>query len=296
MKRFRFFSPWSLGTIFLFTAHLTAAGLEQLQGDSTQVMLGQATLRDVVPACGNRGSAPGGSEERAARRLVLERSYHDGTLGHCAFALARACQEWESGPPGAAWPSFDRAARLCDDATIGWRGKVASRLDREDFLGAYADWVDGTEHGPVDSAALAPYAASVHAGLSLTSFPHLVPATLRLPPPSRDPEHAFRLSVMPGAGFLYANEPALAWRHFILGASLTGLVAWRVHAGLTATDRGEGWTAGLDAAAITLLLWKRYQVGGMHEARRKLREKNRRDGGSQVRALWMRENPFAPEN
>jgi hypothetical protein len=255
----------------------------------------QLSAHSHPPACGSRGSISVDPSESAARRLTLERAYHDGTLSHCAFALARACQEWESGPPGAAWPSFDKSIRLCPDGLAGWRGKVAARLDREDFLGAYADWTEGSEAGPEDSLALAPFKPAVHAGLSLTAFPNLADPSLRLPPPSRDPETAYRLSILPGAGFLYAGEPGLAWRHLLLGTTLTGLVAWRVQACVNAPSRKQGYAAGLDAAVLTLFLWKRYQVGGMREARRRLREKNRREGGSRVRELWIREQPFAPQ-
>lgn len=245
---------------------------------------------ELLP-CGERGARPMGPERKAGRQLALEHDLAVEGFTHCAYFLERACLEWESGDPGSGWQSFEMAYRFCDDKTVPARGRVAARLAGGDYAGAYAAWKAGSRAGAAESLALAGYAPAVYGGLSLTDFPVQGPVEWRQPPGPWDPERAWRLSLLPGAGYLYLGEGQLALQHLVLGAGLSTLVGWRLWGGWRGDGNDFRMAAFLDAGLLALL-WKRYYLGGMEEARRLAREKNRGYGAGRVRALWVRENPF----
>lgn len=278
--------------ITMFTQSTTAAWV--VAGLAGAVAATEAPLAMEYPVCGDRATVPLSFPEKAGRRLSLERLLNGGGVTHCGYFLARACMEWETRDPGAGLQAFEMAFRFCDDKTIAARGKVAARLDREDFAGAYVALMDGVGEGGVDSLALAPFERAVFGGLSLTDFPTRGPDAYRLAPAALDPEMAYRLSLLPGAGFLYAGEGRLALQHMMLGLGLSALAGWRIREGFRGWNHEVRMAAFMDAGVVTLFLWRRFYLGGMAEARRIAREKNRSQGAARVRAMWSSENPFAP--
>lgn len=251
-----------------------------------------ASDADEVPACGPHASVDLSGPEYLGRLASLERGLFDGTLSHCGYALRRACLDWESGADDAGRGGFEMALRFCDDKTVGERGAVASGLARGDYAEAYAAWLRHSEAGAADSLALAGYARAVHAGYSATAFPPRGPAEYRLPAGRYDPDWAFRLSALPGAGFLYLGEPGLAARHFALGASLSALLGYCAWRGLAARDRDGAVVAWIDFGLVATFLWQRYYLGGMREAARLALEKNRAEKHARIAELAEGLDPF----
>lgn len=270
---------------------------------SAGMLLASLAAAESPPSCGPQGSHPLSAPEAAGRRLALERDLAEGALTHCGYFLRRACGEWESGLPGLR--AFEMAHRFCDEAgradsggdgsakAIAMRGRVAARLSGEDYAGAFAAWKAATAGGGGDSAAVAPFAEAVHAGLSLTDFPAQGPEAYRLGPGPFHPDRIVWASLVPGAGFWSLGEGRLAAQHFLIGSGLTAVTIWRLWSGYRAADHADRMVACLDAGVL-FLLWKRYYVGGMREAGRLARLKNRRHGAARVRSLWSSEDPFAP--
>jgi hypothetical protein len=245
-----------------------------------------------TPPCGARSSLELAAPEYLGRRAALERALFDGGESHCGYALKRACLDWESGEPDAGRAGFEMALHFCDDKSAGERGVVASALARGDFTEAYAAWMRHSQAGEGDSLILAPYAPAVYAGLSLTSFPPRGPVEYRLPRGAFNPDAAWRLSLLPGAGFLYLGEPGLAARHFAVSAGITALMGYAAYRGLAARDRDESMVAWMDFGLIATFLWQRYYLGGMREAARLALEKNRAANLARVARLSSQLDPF----
>ncbi len=230
--------------------------------------------------------------EYLGARIALERSLFDNTLGHCEYSLARACLDWETGSPDAGRGGFKMALSFCDDRIMAKRGEVAAALHKKDFGEAFAAWQRNTEGNVKDSLALVSYEPVVFAGLSLSGYTYEGPEAYRLPKNDRDPIMAWRLSFLPGAGFLYVGEPKVAASHFILStvfASLCGYSAWR---GYTAVDRDARMVAWMDFGLVATLFLQRYYLGGIREAHRLAQVKNQKAGLEKVSFMLESLNPF----
>jgi len=243
--------------------------------------------------CGKRGSAERSEPEYLADRLSLERMLFDGGLSHCDYALRRACLDWEADRPDAGGRAFEMAQEFCDDKAAAERGEVASALAREDFGEAFAAYARHASEGGADSLAVAEYAPAAYSGLSLTSYPPRGPVTYKLPRGRLDPDAAWRLSLLPGLGFLYVGEPKAAASHFFLSLGFAALSGWSAYRGFKAPDRDGRMVAWMDFGLVTTLFLQRYYLGGMREARREAQVKNRREGLDKMAAMAGKLDPFA---
>lgn len=242
--------------------------------------------------CGSHGSASLSDPEYLGARISLERSLVDRSLGHCDYALERACLDWESDRSDAGRTGFHMALRFCDDRAVAERGAVASALAREDFGEAYAVWERHVSAGASDSAVLAGYAPAVHAGLSLTGYPYHGPEAYRVSKGGLDPDKAWRLSLVPGLGLLYVGEPKAAAGHFFLSAGFAALCGWSAWTGMRAPDRDARMVAWMDFGLIGTLFLQRYYLGGMREAHRQAVVKNRQAGVRKAAVLAAMQDPF----
>lgn len=246
--------------------------------------------------CGARGSNPLSEPEYLAARVSLERGLTgDEAMTHCEYSLRRACLDWEANRPDAGRSGFRMALRFCDDKSVAERGVVASALAREDFGEAYAAWRSGVKSGPRDSAAVAEYEPVVHSGLSLTGFPYHGPEAYRItgnPKQGPDPATAWRLSIIPGLGFLYVGEPKVAASHFALSAGFAALCGWSAWQVIHGSGRDTRLVAGMDFALVATLFLQRYYLGGMREAHRLAEAKRRKAGLAKVAAMADALDPF----
>jgi hypothetical protein len=245
------------------------------------------------PQCGARGSSPLTDPEYLARRIGLERALSEGALSHCAYALRRACLDWESDREDAGRHGFEMAQEFCEASLIAARGEIASALAREDYGGGFAAFDHRISRGGQDSAAVAAYAPAAWGGLSLTPYARPAPVAYKLPPGRFDPGRAWRLSLFPGAGLLYVGEPKAALSHLLTSLAFGSLTAWSGYRVFTGSDRKARATAALDFGFIGAFFFQRYYLGGMREARRVAREKNRAADKERVTALADRVDPFA---
>lgn len=259
---------------------------------ASAAILAWTMLSLALPAwadCGARASKPLSEPEYLAARVSLERGLAgDEAMSHCEYAMRRACLDWEAGRPDAGRSGFRMALRFCDDKSAAERGVVASALAREDFGEAYAAWRNATESGSGDSTAVAEYAPAVHGGLSLTGFPYHGPESYRIngiAGQEPDPATAWRLSLLPGLGFLYLGEPKVAAGHFVLSAGFAALCGWSAWQVLHGSGRDARMVAGMDFSLVATLFLQRYYLGGMREAHRLAEEKRRKAGLAKVAAM-----------
>jgi len=245
------------------------------------------------PHCGARGSGPLTDPEYLAQRIGLERALSEGALSHCAYALRRACLDWETDRGDAGRHGFDMAQEFCEASPTAARGEIASALARDDYGGAFAAFDHRISRGGADSAAAAAYAPAAWGGLSLTPYARPAPVTYTLPPGRFDPGRAWRLSLLPGAGLLYVGEPKAALSHLLTSLAFGSLTAWSGYRVFTGSDRKARATAALDFGVIGAFFFQRYYLGGMREARRVAREKNRAADKERVAAMADSVDPFA---
>ncbi|MBW8886534.1 MAG: hypothetical protein JF616_02150 [Fibrobacteres bacterium] len=245
------------------------------------------------PHCGARGSSLLTDPEYLAQRIGLERALSEAALSHCAYAFRRACLDWESDREDAGRHGFDMAQEFCEASPAAARGEIASALARGDFGGAFAAFDHGISRGGADSAAVAAYAPAAWGGLSLTPYARPAPVTYRLPPGRFDPGLAWRLSFLPGAGLLYVGEPKAALSHLLTSLAFGSLSAWSGYRVFTGANRKARATAAVDFGIIGAFFFQRYYLGGMREARRMAREKNRAADKERVAALADSVDPFA---
>lgn len=259
----------------------------------TAIFVAGASAEDRLE-CRGRSASALSEPEYIAARVSLERSLFDGEMPHCGYALRRACLDWESGRPDAGRFAFELAFRFCDDKATAERGLVAASLARGHYAEAYAVFERHASAGAEDSAALAEFAPAVHAGLSLTPYPPRGPEAYRLPKGDLDPDKAYRLSLVPGLGLLYAGEPGIAASHLFLSAAFGAIAGYSARQAFAGRDRKERLVAGMDLAVVMALFLPRYYFGGMREAGRIAREKNLHAGRDKVAAMAARLDPFAP--
>lgn len=248
---------------------------------------------EAGPRCGARGSAPLTDPEYLAQRIGLERALSEGALSHCDYALRRACLDWGSDRGDAGRHGFDMAQEFCEDSPAAARGEIASALAREDYGGAFSAFDHRVSRGGADSAAAAAYAPAAWGGLSLTPYARPAPVAYALPQGRFDPGRAWRLSLLPGAGLLYVGEPKAALSHLLTSLAFGSLTAWSGYRAFTGADRKARAAASLDFAVIGAFFFQRYYLGGMREARRVAREKNRAADKERVAAMADRVDPFA---
>jgi hypothetical protein len=243
--------------------------------------------------CGARGAFPRTDPEYLAERIRLERDLGEGALSHCGYALRRACLDWEADRGDAGRRGFAMAQEFCPDAPAAARGEIAAALARNDYGDAFAAFDRRMSRGGPDSAAVAAYAPAAWGGLSLTPYARPAPVAYTLPPGRFDPGLAWRLAALPGLGLLYVGEPKAAFSHLLTSLAFGSLAAWSGNRAFAARDRKTRWAAGLDCGVVTLFFFQRYYLGGMREARRLAREKNRAAARERVAALASAVDPFA---
>jgi hypothetical protein len=245
--------------------------------------------------CGALGSVRLSEPEYLAREITIERHLFDGEMTHCQYALARACLAWETEKLDAAHDGFEMAFQFCEDKSVSERGQVAASLAAQKFPEAYSTFLRHSSASTEDSLLLAVYAPAAYSGLTLTSFSPRGPEAYRLPPGKLSPDLAWKLSVIPGLGFLYIGEPKVAASHFFLSTGFAALASLAAYHGITASHHDTRMVAWMDLGLISSLFLQRYYLGGMKEARRMALEKNRREGLQRVGALTATLDPFSAD-
>lgn len=248
---------------------------------------------DTNVPCGPPGSVPRLEPEYAAERIAQERALASGNISHCGYALARACLDWESDRGDAGRHAFLMAQSFCGDSPAAVRGEIASAFARARYAEAYAAFDRHRSRGGADSAAAAAYGPAALAGLALSPYARAGSAAGDGPGTGWDPVRARRLSLLPGLGFLYLGEPKAALSHALTSFAFGALAGWSGYRAFSAPARNERWVAALDFGLITAFFLQRYYLGGIREAGRLAREKNRARARADVAALAGAVDPFA---